>query len=76
MMLIGNGVSGWGLCCMGGTLILELVPLKRRPQRALSLFLPCGDRMKRQMSINQEVDSPQTLRQPVPSSCTPQPPGQ
>ena len=76
MLLIGGGVSGKGLCCMGGTLILELVPLKKKtPESSFILSAMWGHNEKTDVYSSGSGFSSDT-EITVPSSWTSQPPGQ
>ena len=52
----------------GGAPVNGLNSLQRAPENNLSLFLPCEDTMRRQLSVTQEVGHQQTAADTKPAS--------
>ena len=57
---------GWWLGHEGTALIMGLEPLQQRLQRATLPLLPCEDRVRRQLLMNEATDPPQELNLLVP----------
>ena len=48
---------------------MKLLPLLKKPQRAILPFLTCKDTARRKSSLKQEASSHQTFNLPVTRSC-------